>query len=431
MGNSQASWSADGSELPPIDPHTKAKHQILEEYIENLIITLCGQARYGERTFTFVDAFCGGGMYDDKENGVHWQGSPARIINAVRKGYDKSRRKYQLNVKYIFVDKNKNHLDCLKNYSMLEACLGELVDGQQHKFSTELGSLLEQCEFICNDFEKVVAHCQNVAKSRKGHSFFLLDPFGWSHVSMSSIRSINAIAGSEILYTYMINHLKRFVIGKQGKHTVKFNKLMEAEGYYESVNLKMLDEPGEQRYLRNESLRLFREKGRTRYAHTFSLIPKKFTLVLYYLMHFSQNITALQVMRNTLWHYNNLHHLFEFEVYGFGLKTVDYYKRHEQKLDFCIEGTLENHENCILTLDRDLRELIHRNDEGISFAQLCDNTMEKTPATKGHYEDYIKRLWKDKEIEILRKGSILPHRKTDLQKKDIIRATGNKQLYLF
>ncbi|MGD1715620.1 hypothetical protein [Dapis sp. BLCC M172] len=72
MSNSKAKWGADGSELPTIDPHTKAKHQIIEEYIENLIITLYGKTRYGERTFTFIDGFCGGGMYDDQESSRKW-----------------------------------------------------------------------------------------------------------------------------------------------------------------------------------------------------------------------------------------------------------------------------------------------------------------------------------------------------------------------
>ncbi|NEP10706.1 MAG: hypothetical protein F6K14_10915 [Symploca sp. SIO2C1] len=63
MSKAQAKWSADGSYVPPIDVHTEAKHQIIEEYIENLIITLVGKARYGERTFTFIDGFCGGGIY--------------------------------------------------------------------------------------------------------------------------------------------------------------------------------------------------------------------------------------------------------------------------------------------------------------------------------------------------------------------------------
>ncbi|MDJ0556691.1 MAG: three-Cys-motif partner protein TcmP [Microcoleaceae cyanobacterium MO_207.B10] len=430
MSNSQPKWGADGSDIPTIDPHTKAKHQIIEEYIENLIITLHQKTRRGEENFTFIDGFCGGGIYDDQEDSRKWEGSPIRIIKAVRSAYKKCKRKYPLNVKYIFIDNKKNHINCLKNYSMLEAGLEELVNEQQHEIFGDFGSLIEQCEFICSDFENAVSHCIDIVKNRKGHSFFLIDPFGWSDVSMSSIRSINNLKGTEILYTYMIERLKRFVIGKHSDLTLSFNTILEASGYYESENLKLLDRVSGQRYLRNESLRLFRDKGNTKHIHTFSLIPRGYIDVLYYLMHFSQNITALQVMKETLWKYNNLHHLFEFKVYGFGLKTIDYYEQ-QQKLDFCIESSLENHESCIDILDKDLGKNIINGYEA-TFEQICNDYMEKHPATKNHFEYLINRLLQDKEIEILRANKILRERDgKNIRKQDIIRYTGNKQLYLF
>lgn len=37
MSGAQAKWSPDGSYIPSVDVHTEAKHQIIEEYIENLI----------------------------------------------------------------------------------------------------------------------------------------------------------------------------------------------------------------------------------------------------------------------------------------------------------------------------------------------------------------------------------------------------------
>jgi hypothetical protein len=307
---------------------------------------------------------------------------------------------------------------------------GELIDEQPHDFNSELGKLVEQCEFILDEFEAKVAYCTYTVSRRKGHSFFLLDPFGWSDISMSSIRTINSLPGSEILYTYMIRELKRFIIGKHGKDAITFNRLLEADGYYESVNLKRLNEIDEQRYLRNESLRLFREKGKVQYAHTFSLIPKGYIVVLYYLMHFSQNLTALQVMRETLWKYNGLYHLFEFEVYGFGIKTVDEYKK-DRRLDFSIEGTLDNFESCIDILEKDLGSIIRENHEGNYFSKICHDTIQLNPASKKHYKYYINRLLRDKEIEILRNGTIVKGEKVDVRNNDIIRATGNKQLYFF
>lgn len=142
---SKPEWSADGSDIPVIDPHTKAKHQIIEKYIENIIVTLYAKGRRGETTFTLIDGFCGGGMYEDCDNDTEWEGSPIKMIQAVRRGYKNSRRKYSLNVKFIFIDSSQNHLECLKNYSMPKAGLEQLVDEKPHKLKGEFSQLIEEC----------------------------------------------------------------------------------------------------------------------------------------------------------------------------------------------------------------------------------------------------------------------------------------------
>jgi hypothetical protein len=467
MNKSNTEWSPDGSHIPKLEPHTKAKHQIYEEYIENLIITLYGKTRYGETQFTIVDGFCGGGIYSDPETNELWEGSPIRIIKAVRKAFFQANRKLELNVKYIFIDRDSNHLNCLKNFAMPSAGLERLTDGEIHITENNMtdsleenklnqlvlgdlinpknsiylhssGILKEQCEFICGEFEsQFKQYVFKIINIRGGHSLFILDPFSWEHISMNSIRMIGSLKGSEIIYTYMIKKLKWLVIGKndqnQNKFNLhKFNQLMESDGFYESVDLKRLNKIEEQRYLRNETLRLFREQGKVQYAHTFSLIPKGYHAVLYYLMHFSKNLTALQVMRDTLWKYNNLSHTFEFEVYGFGLKTVDYYKRENLKLDFTIENTFESYEECIKVLDNYLGQYLHKHKEGESFRNICDQTMQLNPGCLNHYEDYLNRKIADKEIEVVRNENIISGKgRIKLQNKDIIRVTGNKQLYLF
>jgi three-Cys-motif partner protein len=74
-------WQADGNYLPAVKPHTKAKHQILADYVKNWIVTLCGNNMGKRKTVTLIDGFCGGGMYVDPENNNElWKGSPIRII---------------------------------------------------------------------------------------------------------------------------------------------------------------------------------------------------------------------------------------------------------------------------------------------------------------------------------------------------------------
>jgi len=429
MSEAQAKWSADGSYIPQIDPHTQAKHRILEAYIENLIITLYGTGKHGLEKFTFIDAFCGGGIYDDRDNKKPWYGSPIRIINAVREGYKKSRRTYPLDVKFIFIDNNPDHLNCLKYYSMQKADFGEIVDGQPHEFNSDWGKRVEQCEFMYGEFENLVNECVFKVDSRKGHSFFLLDPFGWSHVSMSSFRKINSLAKSEILYTYMIDYLKIYVLGKHEKNRDSFDRVLEADGYYELANLKNMDSFEEQSYYRNESMRLFRDKGKARYVFTFSLIPIGEVRVLYYLIHISSNLRALEVMKDSFWQENNLDYQYHFEIYGHGFKSANFYKSNQLSLELNLNK--DSQEVCIEKLDRYVGNIIQQNREGIHFSEICKLSMELTPASRKQYEIYLKRLRDAKEIEIWRNDKLFTGNKSLLQNKDIIKLSSKYQFTLF
>lgn len=411
---SRAKWSADGAILPTVDPHTKAKHKILEEYIENLVITLYGKGRYGVTTFTFIDAFCGGGMYKDPDTQKEWEGSPLRIIRAVQRGYEKSRRQYPMNVKYIFMDSDEEHLACLKNYSLPKAGLEELAAS-------------ENCVLEYGSFEDLIDWLILTVDSRKGHSLFLLDPFGWTQVSMASIRKINSLTGSEIIYTYMIDYIARFIELRNDSQFTNFQNILEADGYYLEADPSELESFGEQCYLRDQSMQLFRERGNARYVFTFSLIPRG-KRVLYYLMHMSSNLTALEVVKESFWKENTLEYEYCFEVYGYGFRSADYYQEGQLELQFDI--TKESNEFCIDKLDRDVGKLIEANKDGVRFRDISNQTVEKNPASRKHYNQYLNRRRNNKEIEVIRKGEILTERRIIFQRNDIIRPTQYKQLFL-
>jgi three-Cys-motif partner protein len=429
MSKSQATWSPDGSYLPPIDPHTKAKHLIIEQYIENLVITLYKKAAYGVTTFTFIDGFCGGGIYDDKDNNQEWEGSPIRLIKAVREAHKKSQRIYPvpLNVKFIFIDSKKSHLSCLKTYSMHKAGLGELVNEKPHEFRHEYGDRIEECQFIHGEFEDLVNTCIFTVESRKGHSFFLLDPFGWTHISMNTIRRINSLKGSEILYTYMIFYIKRFLKERNTTQKRGFQQILEADGYYELANLED-NSVGEQCYLRDQTVKLFLEKGKSKYVFTFALIPRGDNNVLYYLLHLSQNLTALEVIKECFELENNLDYQYHYEIYGYGFKTSDFYNQNQLLLELNI--TKDTYEVCIDKLDQDVGKLIIDNPDGISYQEIRARTMHLNPANKKIYNKYLSRYFSEKEIEIWRDGKLLSRSQSEYKKSDIIKIPKKYQLSL-
>jgi three-Cys-motif partner protein len=360
--------------------------------------------------------FCGGGIYEDPESeNKEWFGSPVRLIRAVNEGYRKAAREYPINLKFIFIDDKQNHIDCLKNYVMPKAGLEEFARSTH-------------CEFICGDFESNVNYCVFTADQRKGHSFFLLDPQGWTDVSMQSIRKITGMNKSEILYTFMIDYIIRIISERDKAQKRNFEDVLEADGYYQEAKKSKLTSSSAQLYLRQESMRLFREKGKAKYVFSFAAVPRGNARVLYYLIHLSKNLTALEVMKDSFWEENTLGYEYFFNVYGFGFRTIDYYQRNQQRLRFEIEKTKD--QECIELLSRDLGRVLESHPDGITFREASEKTMELNPARKSHYEQYIRELREDQLIEIVRDGKVVTSKSPDLRRKDIIRKSRVRQLIL-
>lgn len=408
----QADWTADGSAIPVLEPHTQAKHKILETYIEELVYTLYGKGRYGTTKFTFVDGFCGGGIYKNPESEELWGGSPIKILQAVERGVHRSNRSYDIDVKYIFIDSQADHIDCLKNYALPYFNLGDKVKS-------------ENIEFLCDTFEKVANFCCFKADQHGGHSFFFLDPFGWTDVSMATIRKIQSLKNSEILFTSMIDYIERFIEQRFEQQKSNFTNILEADGFYKNANPSRINEVGEQCYLRNESMRLFRERGLYPYVFTFSLIPRNKYRALYYLIHMSKNLTALEVMKASFWEENTLDYQYYFEIYGYGFRTFDYYQENQGTLKFDIQPGKDQF--CIDKIHDSIMEILYDRRE-ITFREICEITLQENPAKRLHYEQLIESKRAEQEIVVIRDGKKTNSKQ--IQWNDVIQVSQSKQLFL-
>jgi three-Cys-motif partner protein len=435
--SNKAKWNFEDEEIPSIEPHTKIKHLILEQYIENLIYVMHGKTQYGIKSFTLVDGFCGGGQYRDEQNRF-LPGSPIRIIEAVRRGFEKSKRKYSqpLDIQYVFIDSSHNHIDFLKKSAMLCFGLGELVDTEKHIYKNqEHGQLIEQCEFICGEFENVINSVFIKLDIRKGHSLFFLDPFGYTDVSMSTFRKIHDLPKSEVIYTYMIDFIRRFLSERNGSLSNSFNKILEAQGYYTRADLENTS-VGQQCYLKDETLRLFRDKGFEQRSNqnplifTFSLIPKGQTIVMYYLVHMSRNIKALEVIKECFQSTNNLDCQYHYEIYGYGHRTLDFYNENYNAIQLNTADPHSFESSIMEKLESQVGSLIlDGSSDGITFASVKQKTMELNPASPKMYMKYIYQCQQEHEIEVIRKDKLFTG--LNLQNGDFIRRRKNKQLSIF
>jgi len=418
MAKNKTFWVSDGSHLPDVEPQTKAKHWLVEEYIQNWIKTLCGNNIGKRKKVIIVDGFCGGGMYRDPDNGEMWAGSPLRIIRAVEKGLERVKREkskpdYDLQAKYIFIDSDKKHLDSLK----------------VHMVGNGLDSYLndpEKCELIHGEFEQKLDQILLEIRKSKCSSFFLLDPFGYTDVSMRNMRDIIDLKKSEILYTFMIEFVIRFLKERDGKLKNAFETVLEADGYYE-VETQFDDTPAQQEYLKNQTLNLFRKRTNANFVYGFSLLHNQ-SIVKYYLIHLASSVVAQRVMKSAMWAQNNLDFLCQHHdnVYGMGHKSIYYYEDKNFPRLFDVKQT--NTQACIEKLDEDLMPLIYSGD-GIQFSDLELQTIQRNPATFEHYAEFVNQQREAKEIQVIRDGKITTSRQ--VKSTDIILRAKYKQTKLF
>lgn len=408
MSNKKAyNWAANGGELPEIPLYAKTKHLVLQEYVRNWVEVICGHGAHGAKKVTLIDGFCGGGMYKDGEQ--RWEGSALRMIRMVEEGLKTVQQRkpwHKLDAKYIFIDNNKEHTDCLK-LQLKEA-------GFEHYLHSG------EVQIIANNFEKELDNCLEEVRKRGGYSFFFLDPFGLD-VTPAIVRQIIALGKSEVLLTHMLSGLVRILSQRDVKYK-KFFQDFEADDYYR----KIADQPdflSRQGYLRNQGLLLYRQESNVKYVWTFAIMESIKT-VLYYLIHFSSNSTALEVMKQTLLKYNNLEYQYHYGVYGLGFRQLEYF---ENNLSiYNIAQT--NIEACLNDLSEQFMQMLYENEEGIPFEELYLKTTQENAATKPLYMTALDQLRVEKEVKIVREGKLTFAK--NLKPGDLIIKAKDKPLWI-
>jgi hypothetical protein len=92
-------------------------------------------------------------------------------------------------------------------------------------------------------------------------------------------------------------------------------------------------------------------------------------------------------MKDGSWKFNNLNYQYHYDIYGFGFKAALFYE--DNQLDLKLDINQDSQKFCIERLSRDLDKIIQSHADGISFKDLCNQTMELNPATRQQYFEYL------------------------------------------
>ncbi len=147
-----------------IEPHTKAKHEILERYLDAWFPIL---ATYNQRII-YLDGFCGPGRYKGGEDG-----SP---IIAIKKALNHFGRLQDRKISFIFIDERKDRIEHLRSE------IASMPIPSNFSIFTEV-----------SEFEKTVSQILRDLKSKNlnlAPTFAFIDPFGFKGVPFSLVKEL-------------------------------------------------------------------------------------------------------------------------------------------------------------------------------------------------------------------------------------------------
>jgi three-Cys-motif partner protein len=167
-----------------LEPHTLAKHQILERYLKAWFPIL---STYHDR-IVYLDGFSGPGRYKKGE-----PGSPIIALD-VANGHQKQ---FKEELVFIFVDERKDRIDNLKKE------IATLNLPNTFKVHPEEGQFAQVTTSILDEIEK-----ENHALAP---TFAFVDPFGFSGVPYTLLCRLLKHKSSEAFITFMVDSMNRFL----------------------------------------------------------------------------------------------------------------------------------------------------------------------------------------------------------------------------
>jgi three-Cys-motif partner protein len=168
-----------------LDPHGKAKHEILRRYLSRWFPILGSN----NQRVVYIDGFCGPGKYYGGEDG-----SPLIALKLAKSNFAKNLIK---DASFLFIDENQERLDSLK-YE-----ISQLTLPPNFAISN-----------VLNSFENTMRDIFESLKSKNlqlAPTFAFIDPFGFKGIPFSLIKQILSNKKTEVLINFSQNSINRFI----------------------------------------------------------------------------------------------------------------------------------------------------------------------------------------------------------------------------
>lgn len=303
-------WDWATQNFPTIDPHSKIKHQIIDEYIQTYIDVLMRNQLMPKLGLSIVDGFSGGGIYHDGAGGQHF-GSPVIALEAIQASEARNnigRNKHRpIHSQHYFVDVKRENIDCL--HAVLAARgHAERIGRDVHLHATEFTQALPVIANKLRTFgmgERVL---------------FLLDQYGYGDVPFPRIKWIfENFSNAEVLLTFNVDFLVAYLADREANRKAVANIGLEQHIPWDMIGYLKAHNPRNWQYLIQRYLSdgIKQESG-AKYMTIFFIRPLGSNSMAYWFIHMANNYRANAVMKSIHWKYgNNFSHMLS-PTYFFG-----------------------------------------------------------------------------------------------------------------
>ena len=390
---------------PQIEPHSKAKLEVLRRYIQEYFDRLNVYPQREEFRLDLIDGFAGGGTFRDENTEL--SGTPLVMLEEAEKAEERLNRKRKkrlhINCKFYFVDKEKAHTNHLRKVLKER---GYKVDEEKIVVRTGL-------------FENEVKDILRSIKQRQpriGRAIFLLDQTGFSQVELSLVSNIlGELHAAEVILTFaaesLVNHLA------ETPQIVKAVSPLQLTEQQIGDLIENKDGVGGRALVQRTLRDHLRVRTGAEYDTPFFIRPKVSRRALWFL-HLSRHPTARDVMIRLHWDIQN-----RFEHYGpgdFGMLGWDAL-RDSSNLPLFQFGDLDRRrmqDQLLDSLPGKLYSLV--SEEPVTVDAMRHRFANQTAARFSDIDEIVLQLVREKEFQILNpegkvRSSSLKHLKsTDL-----------------
>jgi three-Cys-motif partner protein len=261
----RATWS--------IEPHTEAKHAILEAYLRAWfpILSLGGFSRV-----IYIDGFAGPGVYEAGQDG-----SPILAIKAL----GSQRVKLNSDFEFHFVERD------LRRAATLEANLDDLRNiGQMPPravVQVYSGQTFEEA------YDGIIG--AHLRANPSAPTFALIDPFGWTGIPMRIVSELLHRPSTEVLVNFMFEEINRFL--SHPDQPANFDVLFGSAGWREALVQSGVRRRNHLHDLYQEQLRT---EGAARFIRSFEMRNDR-GLIDYFLFFATNSPKGLSKMKEAMW----------------------------------------------------------------------------------------------------------------------------------